>query len=301
MRSSMIRLTIARIAGSSRDVERADGRLDAVGEHDQGRLARLRLRAGVAERALVDGVAAAAPARLLRPGVEVAHDRRPVVLRDVGDQRLRQLRLVGQVDAVDDVLLEDPGADLRVELVVDVLAAGLVLDERERVRELADVVVVGGHAGHQRVGADRLGGALGEVADHQRVVVRARASRPAAAGAAAATGWPARAAGRRSGSRRPSRAPRTARPPRRPSRAAEARRGEPQLEDAAQVARAEQREDRDDQRVDDEHRDRRLEEDLEPVAAADRRRCRPARRGRCRSRSRASAVDGAADDRDERR
>ena len=44
----------------------------------------------------------------------------------------------------------------------------------ERVRELADVVVVGRDAGDQRVGADRLGRALGEVPDHQRVVVRAR-------------------------------------------------------------------------------------------------------------------------------
>ena len=41
-------------------------------------------------------------------------------------------------------------------------------------RELADVVVVGGDARQQRVRADRLGRALGEVADHQRVVVRAR-------------------------------------------------------------------------------------------------------------------------------
>ena len=62
---------------------------------------------------------------------------------------------------------------LGVELVVDVLAARLVLDERERVRELADVVVVGRDARQQRVGADRLGGALGQVADHERVVVRA--------------------------------------------------------------------------------------------------------------------------------
>ena len=62
---------------------------------------------------------------------------------------------------------------LGVELVVDVVAAGLVLDERERVRELADVVVVRRDAGEQRIGADRLGRALREVADHQRVVVRA--------------------------------------------------------------------------------------------------------------------------------
>ena len=35
--------------------QRANRGLDPVGEHDQGRLARLRLRAGVAELALVDG------------------------------------------------------------------------------------------------------------------------------------------------------------------------------------------------------------------------------------------------------
>ena len=56
---------------------------------------------------------------------------------------------------------------------MDVVAATLVLDERERVRELADVVVVGRDAGDQRIGADRLRGALGQVADHQRVVIGA--------------------------------------------------------------------------------------------------------------------------------
>ena len=35
--------------------QRADGRLDAVGEHDQGGLAGLRLGPGMAEPALVDG------------------------------------------------------------------------------------------------------------------------------------------------------------------------------------------------------------------------------------------------------
>ena len=57
---------------------------------------------------------------------------------------------------------------------MDVLAAGLVLDERERVVELADVVVVGRDAGDERVGTDGFRGSLGEIADHERVVVRAR-------------------------------------------------------------------------------------------------------------------------------
>ena len=64
--------------------------------------------------------------------------------------------------------------DLGVEVVVDVVRPRLVLDEGQRVLHLADVVVVGRDAGQQRVGADRLGGPLGEVADHDAVVVRPR-------------------------------------------------------------------------------------------------------------------------------
>ena len=40
-----------------------------------------------------------------------------------------QLAPVGEVDPVGDVLLHELGRDLGIELVVDVLAAGLVLDE----------------------------------------------------------------------------------------------------------------------------------------------------------------------------
>ena len=57
---------------------------------------------------------------------------------------------------------------------MDVLRARLVLDERERVLHLADVVVVGRDARQERIRADRLGRALGEVADHHAVVVRPR-------------------------------------------------------------------------------------------------------------------------------
>jgi len=92
----------------------------------------------VAELAVVDG--GTGSDRFLGPGEEVAHDRGAVMLRDEGDQGLGQPGPVGEVDAVGDVLLEHAGADLGVELVMDVVAAGLVLDERERVRELADVV-----------------------------------------------------------------------------------------------------------------------------------------------------------------
>ena len=59
-----------------------------------------------------------------------------------------------------------------LELVVDVLRAGLVLDEPEWVGELADVVVVGRDTRDERVGTDRFGRPFREVADHQRVVIR---------------------------------------------------------------------------------------------------------------------------------
>ena len=280
IRSSMIRVTIARIAGSSRE---ASDRTDAsTPSASMSSAASRDCGLGPACRNLRSSTDRAGPCQLLGPGVEVAHDRRPVVLRDERDQRLRQPRLVGQVDAVDHVLLEDPGADLRVELVVDVVAAGLVLDERERVRELADVVVVRRHAGHQRIGADRLGGALGEVADHQRVVVRARRldQEPAQQRLRRVRELEQLEDGQDPEHRSEHRERADRRDPRTRRRG---RRGEPQLEDAAQVAGAEQREDRHDQRVDDEDRDRRLDEHLEPVARAGRRRCRPSRRGRCRS------------------
>src|SRR5438094_986844 len=59
-----------------------------------------------------------------------------------------------------------------VALVMRVLS-GLVLDERGRVPHLSDVVVVGAHSGHEWIGADDLGGALGKVPDEKRVVIRA--------------------------------------------------------------------------------------------------------------------------------
>ena len=75
-----------------------------------------------------------------------------MVLRDVGDDGLGQLGAVRRIDTVGDMLLEDLRADLGLELIVDVLAPGLVLDERKRVGELADVVVVRGDTCEERIG-----------------------------------------------------------------------------------------------------------------------------------------------------
>jgi hypothetical protein len=69
---------------------------------------------------------------------------------------------------------DDPGARLGGQVVVDVVGSRLVLDEGQGVLHLADVVVVGRHAGEERVRADRLGCPLSEVPDHHAVVVRAR-------------------------------------------------------------------------------------------------------------------------------
>ena len=106
--------------------------------------------------------------------MEVAHHARAVVLRDEADDLDRQPVLVAEVDPVADVARDDPRARLGRQVVVDVVGAGLVLDEGQRVLHLADVVVVGRDPRQQRVGADRLGGALGEIADHDAVVIRPR-------------------------------------------------------------------------------------------------------------------------------
>ena len=106
--------------------------------------------------------------------MEVGHHARAVVLGDVADDLHGEPVLVPEVDPVADVPGDDPRARLGVEVVVDVVRSCLVLDKRQRVLHLADVVVVGRDTRQQRVGADRLRRALGEVADHDAVVVRAR-------------------------------------------------------------------------------------------------------------------------------
>ena len=135
----------------------------------------LRLRAGVAEALSCTvggvGVAVAAAGRL---AVEVLDERRAVVLLDQVDDRLGQVVLPGQVDAVLDVADDDQRAHRRRQVGVAVGGAGLVLDEIVRLEHLADVVEVRPDPDQQGVGPDPLGGGLGDRADGHRVVVRAR-------------------------------------------------------------------------------------------------------------------------------
>ena len=100
-----------------------------------------------------------------------------MVLLDQVDDRLGQVVLPAQVDAVLDVADDDQRAHRRGELGVAVGRADLVLDEVVRLEHLADVVEIGPDADEQGIGADALGGRLGDGPDGDRVVVGARARR----------------------------------------------------------------------------------------------------------------------------
>ena len=145
----------------------------------------LRLGAGIAEGAFGHrrgvGVVAVAPVGLV---VEVFDQGGAVVLLDQVDDRLGQVVLPAEVDAVLDVADDDQRAHRRGQLGVAVGRPDLVLDEVVRLEHLADVVEIGPDANQQGIGADALGGRFGDRADGDRVVVRARAPGGPAPGAA---------------------------------------------------------------------------------------------------------------------
>ena len=75
--------------------------------------------------------------------IKIFHQRRAVVLFDEVDQRLWQMVLLGQVDAVFDVADDDQRAHGRGQIVVPALfAVGHVLHEVMRLEHLADVVEI---------------------------------------------------------------------------------------------------------------------------------------------------------------
>ena len=96
------------------------------------------------------------------------------MLLDGVDNRLAQLVLPGNLDAVLDMGDEDQTGHGGRQLVVLVFAGGLVFDEIQRLFHFADVVVISAHFGQQRIGADFGGGGLHQRADDHRVVVGAR-------------------------------------------------------------------------------------------------------------------------------
>src|SRR6202035_1492489 len=113
-------------------------------------------------------------ALLPRPVVEVLDQPGPMVLLDGVADRLRQVVLAGELDALLDVVDEDEGAHRGEELVVAVLPRALVLDEVLRAEDLADVVVEPAGVSENGVGADPLATLLGEVRHHQGVLEGAR-------------------------------------------------------------------------------------------------------------------------------
>ena len=137
-------------------LHRADRRLHCVGQHGDPRLAALGPGSRVAEERRVRRVRSFLGGAL--PGLrqEVADGVVAVVLGDERGHHLRQLLPSSQLDPLGDVLADDGRRDLRVHLVVGVVAA-LVLDEVARLGELAHVVVVDPGPTEERVGADRPG------------------------------------------------------------------------------------------------------------------------------------------------
>src|SRR2546430_1563858 len=79
---------------------------------------------------------------------------------------------MGQAHAVGNMGLDDPGALVWSQLVVDIPDPQLILDEAVRIRRLADIVVESTYLRHQRVGTDVLGCTLDHAAQDEAVIVR---------------------------------------------------------------------------------------------------------------------------------
>jgi len=120
--------------------QRARGRLDPVGQHNERRLAGLRPRAGVAEVCFGRRRFPAGAGRLEGALVKVADQGRAVVLADAIRHRSRQPVPLGQFDAVGYVLPDEAGGLRRRDPRVRVGAVALVLTEESGPLRFADVV-----------------------------------------------------------------------------------------------------------------------------------------------------------------
>ena len=96
------------------------------------------------------------------------------MLRDEGGDRIGKRRLTGQRDPVGHVRPDDLRRLVRLQPVVRVVAARLVLHEVLRVSDLADVVVIAAHAPEQSVGTDAVAGRLDKVRHRDAVGIRPR-------------------------------------------------------------------------------------------------------------------------------
>ncbi len=141
-------------------LEALAGRLDGVDHHDHGRFAREGGGAEVAEIGYFDFLARMVQFGL---GVEVAGDGGSVVGADEVGHFGRKVVFLGEGDAVANMLGDDAGGVLVVEILVGVEAVVLVFGEIERRHDFADVVVERAHFGQQRVAADFVDDVLADV------------------------------------------------------------------------------------------------------------------------------------------
>ena len=93
-----------------------------------------------------------------------------MMLADDVNDRLRNALLLSHHAAVTGVRRQNGGGNARIGAVMGIVAH-LVFLEVERALELAHVVVVGAYAGQHAVGADCVGGGLGQVGHYYRVVI----------------------------------------------------------------------------------------------------------------------------------
>ena len=139
--------------------QRAGGRLDGVGHHEDGLLLGERVRSGIGEQQFVDVVVGV--------GVLVLHiEELGLALTVVGGDKfadyLRQVVLLSHLDTLGDVADDHLGAVDGTHLLVGV-DTRLILCEIDGIGDLADVVVEGTSAHQLTLGSDLIGNLCGEV------------------------------------------------------------------------------------------------------------------------------------------
>jgi len=148
-------------------------RFNGVSQHDDSSLFGLGFRPWVAIVFLVD-LLDSRILLLLGFLIEVTDEIGSMVLLDNIDDLLSQMVLLGQGDPVLDVGDQNQAAHARREFVVRVLSTLLIFNEIHGFLDLADVVIVCGHLGENRIGIDRLCGGFHKISQNDTVRVSFR-------------------------------------------------------------------------------------------------------------------------------
>ena len=96
-----------------------------------------------------------------------------VLFNEIND-RLVEFVFSGQLHPAFDVVHDHELADRGFDEVMFIKELVLVFNEVFRFLEFSDIVVIGADARQQRIGADAFGSSLCEIADDERMVIRAR-------------------------------------------------------------------------------------------------------------------------------